>query len=59
MQHEKRKAEDLFQPLLCEGADLEVKSDMLLKRTRMAFKSSIAITIRAAIILFFNISVPF
>ncbi len=59
MQQKDRKAENLFQPLLYEDADFEVRSDMLLKRTRMAFRSSAAISIRAAIILFFNISVPF
>ena len=32
---------------------------MLLKRTRMAFRSSVAISISAAMILFLNISVPF
>ena len=59
MNHKNGKAEELCQRLLCDGADLEVKSDMLLKRTRMAFRSSVAINTSAAMILFFNISVPF
>ena len=59
MKHKNRKVEELCQRLLCEGADLEVKSDMLLKRTRMAFRSSVAINTSAAMILFLNISVPF
>jgi len=48
-----------FQLLLYEDSDLEVRPDTLLKRTRMAFRSSAAISISAAIILFFNISAPF
>ena len=54
-----RKANGLFQPLLCQDAGLELKSDMLLRRNRMAFRSSLAISTSAAIILFFSISVSF
>lgn len=44
-------------------ADLEVRFVIVLRRIRNAFTSSVAINMRAAlkvaVILFFNISVPF
>ena len=45
-----------FQLLLYDEPDFGVRPVRLLSRTRMAFKSSIAISISAALILFFNMS---
>jgi hypothetical protein len=47
--------EHSFQLLRSEEADREVRFVIFLKRTRRAFRSSVAINISAVMILFFNI----
>jgi hypothetical protein len=53
-----RNAKNSYQVFLYMEAAREARFVIFLRRTRTAFMSSVAINIIAALILFFNISIP-